>query len=177
MSADDTPRPNTGSDAGTATGTGRDAASAPALPPPAFPPGVRRRTAPRAGASAAAPTSDDALAGAMISPDEPIPTRDGDAGALRGAGDGGVEGAASREQAVATGMDHDAHVSAPPPPRDTHVEALADRLGRLSRALARVGEGALRSGPDQDRFDVTLRAYCRGWLDGRRGAANAADDE
>ena len=70
-----------------------------------------------------------------------------------------------------TGMGNDPHVRPDPglePQADPHVAELSAALERLRRGLASRGEAALKVDPDMSRFDATLRAYCVGYLAGRR---------
>lgn len=97
----------------------------------------------------------DAVFDAFISPDEPMPDRDD-------------------EEGVVTGMGSDPHMS---PEElvsggDPHVIELIGTVGRLAEALRRKGEAGLKAGPHMTRFEATLRAYCLGYLAGRR-----AEDE
>ncbi|MEQ8331276.1 MAG: hypothetical protein RH859_12530 [Longimicrobiales bacterium] len=154
--------------------------SRPPLPPPAFPPGSRRHQMRRAAAASSERAMDDAfispddplpqrrdaLADAMISPDEPIVRVARDA-----SDDAGDEAEAD---GVVTGMGDDAHLDPEEwsASGDPHVRDLVHRVGTLAEALKRRGEAGLRVTPSMDRFDATLRAYCVGFLAGRR-----ADDE
>lgn len=163
------------------------------LPPPAFPPGMRRaapRKAPRAG---------DDLTGAFISPDEPLPDRTGDVPddafispdepITRGgrSQDGfispdeplprrtpraatAVEEDFDPDEVVVTGIGDDPHLS---PDElalgfDPHVHELVEKVGKLAEALKRKGEAGLKSTPGMSRFEATLRSYCVGYLAGRR---------
>jgi hypothetical protein len=123
---------------------------------------------------------------AFISPDEPI-TRaappDPEPVAVAGDEPTGPwhPGSAPQEdeddeddEGVVTGMGHDAHVS---PEElllgfDPHVHEVVDQVVKLAEALKQKGEAGLRSTPDMSRFEATLRAYCVGYLAGRR-----AEDE
>lgn len=70
-----------------------------------------------------------------------------------------------------TGMGNDPHLQPDPslePYTDEHVAELSAALERLRRGLAARGEAALKVGPEMSRFDATLRAYCVGYLAGRR---------
>jgi hypothetical protein len=123
----------------------------PRLPPPAFPPGI----AP--GQRAAAPEHEADLA--LIEPDEPLPTRyplpDG-------------EGQA--EEGIATGIGDDAHLdpSAWAAETDPYLGDLTAAVSKLAEALKRRGEAGLHAAPSMSRFEATLRAYCVGYLAGRR---------
>jgi len=67
-------------------------------------------------------------------------------------------------------MDLDAHASPSEvmTAGDPHVAELVDAIVRLGEALQRRGEAGLRTSPEMSRFDATLRAYCVGYLAGRR---------
>jgi len=77
---------------------------------------------------------------------------------------------------MVTGMGMDAHLA----PEDMllarfgdpHVADLVEKVGLLADALRQKGESALRTTPEMSRFEATLRAYCVGYLAGRR-----AEDE
>lgn len=115
------------------------------------------------------------VSGAFISPDEPFPPRGGTLGAafiaspeeLRARG-GDVE------EGVVTGMGDDPHlarkglVSAD----DPHLLEVIGVVERLAEALKRKGRAGLKVPPRSSHFEATLRAYCLGYLTGRR-----ADDE
>jgi hypothetical protein len=165
-SSQDSPRsspPNQG-----VNGAGQGPRDHDRLPPPAFPPGQRARTRPRAGRTEGTTgegVPDDAFispdepivrsgsriaAGAFISPDEPIPDRDPDEGVVTGIGDDEHLGA--EDLALSGGQ------------LDPRLSDLAARVRRLADALRDRGEAALRTTPDMSRFDATLRAYCLGYL-------------
>jgi len=151
------------------------------LPPPSFPPGAKRVNAPRAQ-----PGSED-LSAALIHPDDPIPQRTGDvpdhafispdepirqraphSGTL-------VREVIDPDEVVVTGIGDDAHMDPDELAAgfDPHVLEVVDQVGKLAEALKRRGEAGLRSTPEMTRFEATLRAYCVGYLAGRR----AADEE
>jgi len=48
------------------------------------------------------------------------------------------------------------------------VIELIGAVGRLAEALKRKGEAGLKAQPHMSRFEATLRAYCLGYLAGRR---------
>lgn len=104
---------------------------------------------------------------AFISPDEPIPHREPVRGreALRDVDPGEI---------LVTGMGHDAHLDPAELAAggDPHVSEVAAKVSKLAEALKRRGEAGLRTTPEMDRFDATLRAYCVGYIAGRR-----AEDE
>ena len=147
------------------------------LPPPAFPPGqsgghVRRTPRPDSAAAAGAEgIPDDAFIspdepivrsasriapGAFISPDEPMPSRD----------------SLEAEDAVVTGIGDDAHMGSEDLVYSRHTDPavidLALKVGRLADAIRDKGEAGLRATPDMTKFEVTLRAYCVGYLAGQR---------
>ncbi len=182
----------------TAAGSNHDGsgdASRPSLPPPAFPPGMRRRQV-RQPAHAPAkkesafispddplPSRDDTLAGAIISPDEPLVRED------RGAfispddpfPDRGIPTAPDGDddaEGVVTGMGDDAHLDPEELAAggDPYVLDLMNKVSTLAEALKRRGEAGLRSTPNMDRFEATLRAYCVGYLAGRRAEEDDAPD-
>lgn len=118
------------------------------LPPPAFPPGVapgRRMDA------------DHEADLALIAPDEPLPTRS----ARTDQHDG---------QGIATGIGDDAHLdpAAWAAESDPHLGELVGAVEKLAEALKRRGEAGLHAAPSMSRFEATLRAYCVGYLAGRR---------
>ncbi|MEM7417535.1 MAG: hypothetical protein AAF389_18745 [Gemmatimonadota bacterium] len=149
------------------------------LPPPAFPPGSRKHaTHPRpadgerdAYISPDAPmperiVASEGLGGAFISPDEPIPERH-----IELAEEFQSEAAIDpTEEGVVVGMDLDPHLE---PAElmsggDPHLMEVIETVDKLSAALHQKGEGALRVRTDMPRFAATLRAYCIGYLVGRR---------
>lgn len=147
------------------------------LPPPAFPPGMKRVTMRRK------PAAPNDLSSAFISPDDPLPERDGnvpddafispDAPIERVSAPRPV--ALDMEEfdpddVVVTGIGDDAHLD---PDElalgfDPHVLEVVEKVGKLAEALKRKGEAGLRSTPDMSRFEATIRAYCVGYLAGRR---------
>jgi len=141
------------------------------FPPPVFPSGS-------SGWDDADPHLDDDEEGvvpedAFHDPDDPVvrehpPTVPADFEEVMGRV-GGLE-AVLGEVAV-TGMGNDPHVVAHPglePYDDPHVAELASALERLRAGLASRGEAALKVEPEMSRFEATLRAYCVGYLAGRR---------
>ncbi|MDX1494363.1 MAG: hypothetical protein R3253_09910, partial [Longimicrobiales bacterium] len=152
------------------------------LPPPAFPPGSRRHPLRNSGpkVKGKVETVDDAFIGpdeplpdridpfndAFISPDEPLPERKLElAEAFLDA-----HAAASVEEGEVVGMDLDPHLqpSEAVSKGDPHVEELMTAVAKLAEAVRRRGEAGLRASPDMSRFEATLRAYCVGYLAGRR---------
>jgi hypothetical protein len=107
----------------------------------------------------------DAMREALISPEEPLPKRES-LGARRTMGK-------PEEEGVVTGIGSDAHVDRGElaAAGDPHVMELIEAVGKLAQALRRKGEAGLRATPDMGRFDATLRAYCIGYLAGRRAEA------
>ncbi len=152
------------------------------LPPPAFPPGSRRHqvrdSVPNVkakvesvdealiGPDEAIPDRADPFGDAFISPDEPLPERKIElAEAFLDA-----HAAASVEEGVVVGMDLDPHLqpSESVSRGDPHVVELMTAVAKLAEAVRRKGEAGLRSAPEMSRFEATLRAYCVGYLAGRR---------
>ena len=132
------------------------------LPPPAFPPGSRRRHAEATGAPAPA---EDPAEDAFISPDAPLPPR----------GSRTEEDDVEVGEAVPAGMGA-GHAVDPSELRaagDPWVLDLTERMERLAQALRQRGEAGLHTDPEMDRFDATLRAYCVGYLAGRRAGGDA----
>lgn len=155
------------------------------LPPPAFPPGTRRRThaGPRSGEAppekrdgpsdgliapdAPMPQRSDAVTSAFISPDEPIPERKIE---LLEEFQSPTDGIDPDEEGEVVGMDLDAHLEPDEVVSggDPHVLELIEVVAKLNDALHRKGEAGLRTRPDMSRFEATLRSYCVGFLAGRR---------
>ena len=166
------------------------------LPPPAFPPGTRKKVhknsmsplKPSVGADAGnvafispddpMPPRSDKVAKAFISPDDPMPARS--ARPSRGfiSPEDPIPPRRDKtepdEEGVVTGMGFDAHME---PEElvaggDPYVMEVAKAVRKLSEALNRKGEAGLRASRGISRFEATLRAYCVGYLAGRR-----AEDE
>lgn len=153
------------------------------LPPPAFPPGMRRRgygarrgpeSKPEASDSdgiispdAPMPGRRDKLSGALISPDEPIPERKIE---LLEEFQSPTDGIEPGEEGVVVGMDLDAHLEPEEVVSggDPHVIELTHAVSTLAEALQRKGQAGLHTHPEMSRFEATLRAYCVGYLAGRR---------
>lgn len=166
------------------------------LPPPAFPPGTRRKVH-RNSTGTKAPSSDaqlesrafispddplprrnDQVASAFISPDDPLPRRsDKPTSGFISPEDplspGGLAPAAE-DEGVVTGMGSDPHLDPAELATggDPHVMEVAHAVRTLADALRRKGEAGLRATPAMSRFEATLRAYCVGYIAGRR-----AEDE
>ena len=149
------------------------------LPPPAFPPGSRRHSI----HTAVPLTSDDAyiepdapmpgkiessegLGEALISPDEPIPERRIEL----------VEEFQDQmafdpdEEGVVVGMDLEPNLD---PTEvisggDPYLIEVIETIDRMAESLRKKGESGLRVRADMPRFEATLRAYCVGYLVGRR---------
>ena len=152
----------------------------PRLPPPGFPPGSRKTTAHLDAAEA------DDMSSAFISPDDPIPDRTGEVPReaflspdepMRRETPGTAPAETETDEfdeGVVTGMGDDAHMALEELTLgfDPHVLGLVDQVVRLAEALKHKGEAGLRSTPGMSRFEATLRAYCVGYLAGRR-----AEDE
>lgn len=143
------------------------------LPPPAFPPGTRRNTESRdvdpgeaAGPDLPQARPRDPVGSAMIEPDEPMPDRviplsrdfldmqlveDGEAGEV-------------------VGMDLNPHLSPEELASrgDPYVLEIGEAVSKLAEAIRRRGAAGLHASPAMSRFEATLRAYCVGYLAGRR---------
>lgn len=154
------------------------------LPPPVFPPGSRRhalrnsntagpgrKTVESIGDAFISPDDPlpdriDPMTDAFISPDEPLPERTARLDdAYQDAHAAGV-----RDEGEAVGMDLDAHVEVEETVSggDPHVMELVKALGKLAEAVRSRGEAGLRAAPEMSRFEATMRAYCVGYLAGRR---------
>ena len=144
-------------------GTGPADDSGRPLPPPAFPPGTRRHQMRR---SQGGEGPQAAMDGAFISPDDPMPDRDGRPATATADPEGGDD------DVVVTGIGNDAHLDPEElkASGDPHVMELTERVTKLAQALRQKGEAGLRAHPEMDRFDATLRSYCVGYLAGRRAA-------
>jgi hypothetical protein len=153
------------------------------LPPPAFPPGMRRHVYRSAtGAKREQqrqedadafispddplPPRKDSMGGAFISPDDPLPQRRVDL--AEGFSD--LQPIDPDEEGVVVGMDLDPHMeeASGVPRGDPYVMEAMEALEKLAEALRRRGEAGLRWSPEMSRFEATLRAYCVGYLAGRR---------
>ena len=154
------------------------------LPPPAFPPGMRRRVHTNSrdteGAHDAGgpegtliapddpmPERHDTMGGALISPDEPIPERKIE---LLEAFQQPQDGIDPDEEGQVVGMDLDPHLE---PGEiisggDPYVMEVMESVGKLAYALKHRGEAGLHVAPEMSRLDATLRSYCVGYLAGRR---------
>jgi len=161
------------------------------LPPPAFPPGARKQVH-RNSTGAPKPSVDGQRAdGVFISPDDPIPPRNDKLGRAFISPDDPlpprsdvVAGAiispeeplpprsepGEEEEGVVTGMGFDAHMD---PEElvsggDPYVIEVSHAVRKLADSLKRKGEAGLRAVPSMSRFEATLRAYCVGYIAGRR---------
>jgi hypothetical protein len=54
---------------------------------------------------------------------------------------------------------------------------VVEAVRKLAEALGRKGEAGLRTTPSMSRFEATLRAYCVGYLAGRRAEDEAERTE
>jgi hypothetical protein len=101
------------------------------------------------------------MSDAFISPDDPIPQR---------APVQTVTADEEDEEVTVTGIGDDAHLDPDElqASGDPHVMELTERVAKLAQALKQKGEAGLRATPEMDRFEATLRAYCVGYLAGRR---------
>lgn len=142
---------------GSGDGPGRDR-----LPPPAFP----------RGKGAGRPVERE-LGDALISPDEPV-IRDGAPSVPED-----FEEVMSRIRpedlltgdVVVTGMGDDPHLELGPHVErwgDLHLARLIAAVEHLGTELRERGEAGLKSRAGMSRFEVTLRAYCVGYLNGLR---------
>lgn len=106
--------------------------------------------------------SPDAVGGAFISPDDPMPPRD--TMTARKLPKFETEGG------VVTGMGMDDHMEAEELASggDPYVMDMVQKVVKLAEAIKAKGEAGLRSTPEMDRFEATLRGYCVGYLAGRR---------
>ena len=142
------------------------------LPPPAFPSRARRgedagaaQEADSRGAGATSGSDDEAFYYpadgrpaaddvTFISPDDP-----------------GSE--SSEEEGTVTGIGDDNHLAPDGPgSRDPHLAELTTAVAKLAEALRRRGEAGLHASPEMSRFEATMRAYCVGYLAGRRAESN-----
>ena len=136
------------------------------------------------------PERDHSVEDAFISPDDPMPDRkdpfddaiimpDDIVGGLGSEDtshpDPDIRGAEGLPQfetegGVVTGMGMDDHMDADELASggDPFVMDLVQKVGKLAEALKSRGEAGLRSSPGMDRFELTLRGYCVGYLAGRR---------
>lgn len=163
------------------------------LPPPAFPPGTRKRvhtnsTTPQSSNSRSGsspyispddpmPPRRDRVDEAYISPDDPMPERRPDAvfDAFISPDDPMPSRPdASEEEGIVTGMGDDPHLDPEELASggDPHVLEVTGALDRLAAAMKHKGEAGLKSTPQMSRFEATLRSYCVGYIAGRR-----AEDE
>jgi hypothetical protein len=128
------------------------------------------------------PARADKVASAFILPDDPIPVRGADMTTAFIAPEDpiprreplGVRRTMGKpEQGIVTGIGSNAHMDKAElaAAGDPYVMELIDAVGKLAQALRRKGEAGLRSAPEMSRFDATLRAYCVGYLAGRRAEA------
>ncbi|HAC07571.1 MAG TPA: hypothetical protein DCF71_17120 [Gemmatimonadetes bacterium] len=74
------------------------------------------------------------------------------------------------EGGVVTGMGMDDNMEAEElaSAGDPYVVDMVQKVGKLAEAIRAKGEAGLRSTPEMDRFEATLRGYCVGYLAGRR---------
>lgn len=102
----------------------------------------------------------------MIEPDEALPdrviplSRDFLDMELLGSDDAGE----------VVGMDHNAHLSPEELASrgDPYVLEIGEAVSKLAEAIRRRGAAGLHAAPTMSRFEATLRAYCVGYLAGRR---------
>jgi hypothetical protein len=171
------------------------------LPPPAFPPGSRKQAVrspssaakPQAARPASSeafispddpiPARTDKLASAFILPDDPMPERRPDVmeNAFISPEDPlpkreslGVRRTMGKpEEGVVTSIGSDAHLDRGELAAggDPFVMEMMEAVTKLAQSVRRKGEAGLRATADMSRFEVTLRAYCVGFLAGRRAEA------
>jgi len=129
----------------------RDGARGPTLPPPAFPPGSRRKDVRR-------DLQHHDLRDAFLSPEEP----------LQGVGHEDDDEDFDPDDVVVTGIGDDPHLDPLElsPGGDPYIKELAEMVGKLAEALRRKGEAGLQTLPGMTSFEGTLRAYCVGYLRG-----------
>lgn len=162
------------------------------LPPPAFPPGQRRHVhtnsvghgdARRRPSDADAqiispddpiPLRRDPIEQAFISPDEPIPERRIELAPEF------AEYARPRPEdgeGEVVSMDLDAHLDPIEAISggDPFVAEVVEVVSTLAEALQRKGEAGLRTKHGMTRFESTLRAYCVGYIVGRRAQAQSSE--
>ncbi len=144
------------------------------LPPPAFPP-----RGGRAGDGDVAPEVRGEGSNVPASPvDEAFYYPDGQGGAPDGdevtfisPDDAGEED--DFEEGTVTGIGDENHVVLDGPgSRDPHVAELTTAVAKLAEGLRRRGEAGLHASPEMSRFEATLRAYCVGYLAGRRAESS-----
>lgn len=153
------------------------------LPPPAFPPGSRKHRArnssgPPPGAATAEAGDDvfispdeplpdrmDPFGQALISPDDPLPERRGE---MSDAFEDAHAAAVGEGEVVGMNMDPHRDPEHTVSGGDPHVMELMDAVAKLAQAVRQKGEAGLRAAPEMTRFESTLRAYCVGYLAGRR---------
>jgi len=81
------------------------------------------------------------------------------------------------EEGVATGIGDNPHLD-PTALRaggDPALRDLTEVVAKLAEALRRRGEAGLHASTDMSRFEATLRAYCVGYLAGRRAEIGGYD--
>ena len=130
------------------------------LPPPAFPPGSRKHLS----NNNSVPLESAGLGGPFISPDDPMPPRDTIIARTGELPQFGPEGGVVTGMGVDADMEAEERASA----GDPYVMDMVQKVGKLAEAIRAKGEAGLRSTPEMDRFEATLRGYCVGYLAGRR---------
>lgn len=131
------------------------------LPPPAFPPGGGGA---RRGMTREARPGD--LSDGMISPpSDPRPLR------ASQEGDEELPARIDPRDVRVTGMGDEERLERTKVPlaEDPPVLEVVEMVGRLARALRHQGKAALQVTPEMSPFEATLRAYCVGYIAGRRG--------
>lgn len=153
------------------------------LPPPAFPPGSRKHRSRNSSGPPSGTTTTERADDAFISPDEPLPERTdpfGKAlispddplperrGEMSDAFEDAHAAAVGEGEVVGMNMDAHRHPGEEVSGGDPHVMELMDAVAKLAQGVRQKGEAGLRATPDMTRFESTLRAYCVGYLAGRR---------
>jgi hypothetical protein len=154
------------------------------LPPPAFPPGSRRHPIHRNSDGTRPEPDAEPVDDAFISPDEPLPERTDPMNQAFILPDEpfperkleltdafmDARAAGAVEEGEVVGMDLDPHLqpSEAVSKGDPYVEELMTAVAKLAESVRRHGEAGLRATPEMSRFEATLRAYCVGFLAGRR---------
>ena len=87
----------------------------------------------------------------------------------------GEEGEDEVDEVVVTGIGNDPHLGDPEVAAlekygDPHVVRLVEMVGTLADNLRDRGEAGLKTTSGMARFEATLRAYCVGYLAGKREA-------
>lgn len=103
---------------------------------------------------------------AFISPDDPIPERKLEL--LEEFRDHAAFDEDEEGQVVGMDMEPIADADEVASGGDPHVMEVITALAALAESMKRKGEAGLKATADMSRFGATLRAYCVGYLAGRR---------